>query len=133
MGHATCLAAHAVLVATTGRLLAAPADPVTMTVGELAARIWRECGREGEPEIAAIGIRGGETMTEVLTGLGEELTDEPHQGVAAISGGPGRACADWVAQRLTERGQRVQDANAVWLEALDRPDLLEAPTVSNSA
>jgi nucleoside-diphosphate-sugar epimerase/sugar phosphate isomerase/epimerase len=126
MGHATCLAAHAVLLATTGKLLAAPADPVTMTVGELAARIWHECGREGEPDITAIGIRGGETMTEVLTGIGEELADEPHQGIAAILGGPGSACAAWVTERLGERDEHAQDANAVWLEALDRPDLLEA-------
>jgi nucleoside-diphosphate-sugar epimerase/sugar phosphate isomerase/epimerase len=133
MGHATCLAAHAVLLATTGRLLAAPADPVTMTVGELAARIWRQCGREGEPTITPIGIRGGETMTEVLTGPGEELADESHQGVAAISGGPGRACAVWVTERLAARGQGAQDANTVWLDALGRADLLEAGAASNSA
>ena len=133
MGHATCLAAHAALLATAGKRLAAPADPVTMTVGELAARIWHECGREGEPEVTAIGIRDGETMAEVLTGPGEDLTDEAHQGVAAISGGPGTSCAAWVAERLTERGGRSEDANEVWLEALGRPDLLESGTLSNSA
>ena len=133
MGHATCLAAHAALLATAGKRLAAPADPVTMTVGELAARIWHECGREGEPEVTAIGIRDGETMAEVLTGPGEDLTDEAHQGVAAISGGPGTSCAAWVAERLTERGERSEDANEVWLEALGRPDLLESGTLSNSA
>ena len=133
MGHATCLAAHAALLATAGKRLAAPADPVTMTVGELAARIWHECGREGEPEVTAIGIRDGETMAEVLTGPGEDLTDEAHQGVAAISGGPGTSCAAWVAERLTERGERSEDANEVWLEALGRPDLLESGTPSNSA
>ena len=133
MGHATCLAAHAALLATAGERLAAPTDPVTMTVGELAARIWHECGREGEPEVTAIGIRDGETMAEVLTGPGEDLTDETHQGVAAISGGPGTSCAAWVAERLTERGERPEDANEVWLEALGRPDLLESETPSNSA
>ena len=133
MSHATCLAAHAALLATAGKRLAAPADPVTMTVGELAARIWHECGREGEPEVTAIGIRDGETMAEVLTGPGEDLADEAHQGVAAISGGPGTSCAAWVAERLTERGERPEDANEVWLEALGRPDLLESETLSNSA
>jgi len=133
MGHATCLAAHAVLLATTGRLLAAPADPVTMTVGELAARIWRECAREGEPEITAIGIRGGETMTEVLTGVGEELADQAHQGIAAILGGPGSSCAAWVTERLTEQRERAQDADAMWLEALRRRDLLEAESPASSA
>jgi len=133
MGHATCLAAHAALLATAGKRLAAPADPVTMTVGELAARIWHECGREGEPEVTAIGIRDGETMAEVLTGPGEDLTDEAHQGVAAISGGPGTSCAAWVAERLTERGERPENANEVWLEALGRPDLVESETLSNSA
>ena len=133
MGHATCLAAHAGLLATAGKRLAAPADPVTMTVGELAARIWHECGREGGPEVTAIGIRDGETMAEVLTGPGEDLTDEAHQGVAAISGGPGTSGAAWVAERLTERGERPEDANEVWLEALGRPDLVESETLSNSA
>jgi nucleoside-diphosphate-sugar epimerase len=133
MSHATCLAAHAALLATAGKRLAAPADPVTMTVGELAARIWHECGREGEPEVTAIGIRDGETMAEVLTGPGEDLADEAHQGVAAISGGPGTSCAAWVAERITERGERPEDANEVWLEALGRPDLLESETLSNSA
>jgi nucleoside-diphosphate-sugar epimerase/sugar phosphate isomerase/epimerase len=132
MGHATCLAAHGALMAAAGTRLAAPADPVTMTVGELATRIWRECGLEGEPEITAIGIRGGETMSEVLTGPGEKLTDEAQQGVAAIWGGPGRSCAAWVAERLAERGERAPDAHAVWLEALDRPDLLEVQTLSSS-
>src|SRR5919198_1706634 len=48
-------------------------DPVTLTVGELASRIWRLCGREGEPELDVIGIRRGETLGEVLIGPGEEL------------------------------------------------------------
>jgi nucleoside-diphosphate-sugar epimerase len=131
MGHATCLAAHAVLLATTGTLLAAPANPVTMTVGELAPRIWRDCGREGEPEITAIGIRGGETMSEVLTGFGEELGEEAHQGIAPISGGPGRSCAAWVAERLGQRSVDGREAHAVWLEALRHPDLVPAQARSN--
>jgi len=133
IGHAACLAAHGALLAATGELLAAPADPVTLTVGELASRIWRGCGREGELEIRAIGIRGGETMTEVLTGPGEELADEAHQGIAAIRGGPGSSCAVWVTERLTEGSHRDQDTGAVWLEALRRPDLLQAGIPSRPA
>jgi len=126
IGHASCLAAHGALLAATGTLLATPADPATLTVGELATRIWRGCGREGEPEIEPIGIRGGETMTEVLTGPGEKLADEAHQGIAAIRGGPGWPCAAWVTERLAERSDHAEDTGAVWLEALGRPDLVEA-------
>ena len=37
IGHASCLAAHGALLAATGTLLATPADPATLTVGELAS------------------------------------------------------------------------------------------------
>jgi nucleoside-diphosphate-sugar epimerase/sugar phosphate isomerase/epimerase len=124
IGHVACLAAHGALLTAAGELLAAPANPVALTVGELASRIWRVCGREGEPEITAIGIRGGETLTEVLTGPGEELVDAAHQGIAAIRGGPGSSCAAWVAERLTAGADGADDTGAVWLEALSRPDLV---------
>jgi len=133
IGHAACLAAHGALLAGAGQVLAAPADAVTLTVGELASRIWRGCGREGEAEIRAIGIRGGETMTEVLTGPGEELAGQAHQGIAAIRGGPGTSCAAWVSERLAPGSGREEDADAVWLDALDRRDLLHADLPSRPA
>ena len=58
------------------------ADPVVLTVGELAKRIWTLAGNEGEPDMDVIGIRPGETTSEVLIGPGEELGDERHQGIA---------------------------------------------------
>ena len=131
-GHAVCLAAHGALLAADRELLAAPASPVTLTVGELAARIWRACGREGEAEVTSIGIRGGETMTEVLTGPGEELAEEAHQGIAAIRGGPGTSGAVWVSEQLAARSDH-DHPGAVWREALDRPDLLEAGVPSPPA
>ena len=57
-----------------------------LTVGELAERIWRGAGREGDPDIDLVGIRRGETLTEVLTAPGEELGDEAFQGIAPIDG-----------------------------------------------
>jgi nucleoside-diphosphate-sugar epimerase len=117
-GHAACLAAHGALLAGSGTLLAAPADPVTMTVGELAARIWRQCGRPGEPEISSIGIRPGETMSEILVGPGEELAEETHQGIVPIRGEPELSTAAWVAERLRGRGAQRDHANDLWLEAL---------------
>ena len=45
MPHAVTLAAHGALLAGEGTLLAGPADPASLTVGELAERIWREAGR----------------------------------------------------------------------------------------
>ena len=130
MGHASCLAAHAALLDATGNLLATAGDPATLTVGELASRIWRGCGREGEPEISAIGIRGGETMTEVLTGPNEQFAEVADQGIVAIQGGPGSPSAVWVTERLAERGDHTQDTAELWLEALRRPDLVEAGPAS---
>jgi nucleoside-diphosphate-sugar epimerase/sugar phosphate isomerase/epimerase len=123
MGHAVCLAAHGALLAREGALLAAAAEPVTLTVGELASRIWRQAGREGEPEVDLLGIRRGETITEVLTGPGEELGGEPHQGIAPIRAEIPTAGASWVAERLTEKDDRGAAARAVWLEAMRRPGL----------
>jgi nucleoside-diphosphate-sugar epimerase/sugar phosphate isomerase/epimerase len=125
MGHAACLAAHGALLGRTQTRLAAPADPVTLTVGELATRIWRHAGRQDEPDVTTIGIRSGETMTEVLTGEGEEIEDELHQGIAPIRGGPGTSAAEWVTERLAAAAG-AQEADAIWLEALGRPDLLPA-------
>ena len=44
MAHAATLAAHAALLAAEGAHLAGPADPVELSVGELAERIWRRRG-----------------------------------------------------------------------------------------
>jgi len=125
MGHAACLAVHGLLLAAEGSLLAAPADPVTLTVGELASRIWRQVGREGQPEVEVLGIRRGETVTEVLTGAGEELGQERYQGIAPIHAEIPTAAPVWVAERLPEAGERAAAARAVWLEAIGRPGLLD--------
>jgi nucleoside-diphosphate-sugar epimerase len=123
MPHAVVTAAHAALLAARGAHLAAPADPAVLTVGELAERVWSHAGR-GEPsEIELIGIRRGETLTEVLTGPGEELGDEPYQGSAVIEGEVPTAGAAWVAERLPAGGPR-SEARAIWLEAMKRPGLL---------
>ncbi len=127
MHHAACLAAHGALLAPTEARLAAPADPVMLTVGDLATRIWRQCGREGDPDVSTIGVRSGETMTEVLTAEGEEVGDEVHQGTAPIRGGPGTSAAEWLTERLGAAAG-AQEADAIWLEALGRPDLLAAAT-----
>jgi nucleoside-diphosphate-sugar epimerase/sugar phosphate isomerase/epimerase len=126
MAHAATLAAHGALLAASGTLLAGPADPVTLTVGELAERIWRGAGREGEPEMELMGIRRGETLSEVMTGPGEQIGTERHHGIAAIEGPIPTAGPAWVAERLPDRPSR-EAARSVWLEAMHRPGLL-APT-----
>ncbi len=84
MAHAAALAAHAALLARDGVQLAAPSDAVVLTVGELAQRIWREGGGEGEADIELLGIRPGETLSEVLVGPREELGEPRFQGIAPI-------------------------------------------------
>ncbi|KKM16369.1 hypothetical protein LCGC14_1686520, partial [marine sediment metagenome] len=126
MAHATTIAVHATLLATQGTLLAGPAEPVTLTVGDLAKQIWSHAGREGEPELDLVGIRRGEMLSEVITGPEEQLGSESHQGIAAIEGEIPTAGPAWVAERLPDRGSR-EEARAVWLEAMRRPGLL-APT-----
>jgi nucleoside-diphosphate-sugar epimerase/sugar phosphate isomerase/epimerase len=123
MAHAATLAAHGALLAAAGVSLAGPAGATTLTVGELAERIWRNAGREGAPELDLIGIRRGETLGEVLVGPGEELRPEADQGIAAITGEIPSAGAAWVAERLPGRAGR-EEARAVWLEAMKRPGLL---------
>jgi len=125
MAHATTLAAHAALLAADGTVLAGPTNLPMMTVGELAERIWRGAGREGKPDLDEIGIREGETMREVLTGPGEEVGAEAHQGIAPILGDHATGSAAWVAERLPEGAGREQ-VRAIWMEAMQRPDLLRA-------
>src|SRR5512132_2079676 len=123
MPHAACLVAQAALLAGDGVPLCSPHDPVMLTVGELAERIWRLAGPGGETEIELLGIRRGETLSEVLTGPGETLGEERHQGICAIEGEIQTAAAAWVIERLPGRGSR-EEARAIWLEAMQRPGLL---------
>ncbi|MBA3298566.1 MAG: polysaccharide biosynthesis protein [Thermoleophilaceae bacterium] len=122
-GHAVTLATHGALLAREGVSLAGPADPALLTVGELAERIWRETGHDGAPAIDLLGIRRGETLSELLTGPDEELGDERHQGIAPIAGEIPTAGPAWVAERLPDHGGR-EEARKVWLEAMKRPGLL---------
>jgi FlaA1/EpsC-like NDP-sugar epimerase len=123
MSHAACLVAQSALLAADGIPLCTASDAVTLTVGELAERIWGLAGPGGEIEIELMGIRRGETLTEVLTGPGESLGAERHQGIAEIEGEIPTAGAAWVVERLPERGTR-EEARAIWLEAMQRPGLL---------
>jgi FlaA1/EpsC-like NDP-sugar epimerase len=132
MAHASCLVASAALLANDGVPLCTASDAVTLTVGELAERIWRLAGPGGETEIELLGIRRGETLSEVLTGPGEELGPERYQGIAPIEGEIPTAAAAWVVERLPERGSRA-DARAIWLEAMQRPGLLSPGRVESRA
>jgi nucleoside-diphosphate-sugar epimerase len=123
MAHAVTMLAHGTLQAREGTVLAGPAQPATLTVGELAARIWRAEGLEGAPQLERLGIRPGETMSEVLVGPDEEELDESYQGIAVITGQVPTAGAAWVAERLPARPER-EVARGIWLEAMSRPGLL---------
>jgi nucleoside-diphosphate-sugar epimerase len=130
MAHAATLAAQGVLLASEGVSLATSAAPTTLTVGELAERIWSQAGRAGAPDFETVGIRPGETLSEVLTGPGEELGPERHQGIAPILGEIPSAGPAWVLERLSERGSR-EESRAIWLDAMRRPGLL-AQTAARS-
>ena len=121
--HAAAAAAQAPLLADEGVVLAVPADATQLTVGELAERIWRQTGHEGAPVLDVVGIRPGETLSEVLTAPGETIAATSRQGIAPIVGEIPSAAPAWVLERLPERGSR-EDVRAVWLEALRRPGLL---------
>ena len=98
--HAALVLAHGALLAADGEVLSTPHDPAELSVGELAQRIWRAAGAGETADIELLGIRRGETLTEVLTGPGETLGGEARQGIAAITGGPPSAGPAWVAERL---------------------------------
>jgi nucleoside-diphosphate-sugar epimerase/sugar phosphate isomerase/epimerase len=127
LAHAAAAAAQAPLLAAEGARLATPGDAVTLTVGELAGRIWRTAGNDGETAVDVVGIRPGETLNEVLTAPGEKVGESRLQGIAPVAGEIPSAGAAWVLERLPEHGSR-EDARAVWLEALRRPGLLAQST-----
>jgi FlaA1/EpsC-like NDP-sugar epimerase len=126
MAHAAATGAHSALLAAEGVALAAPADPPQLTVGELAERIWREAGGEGEANVELTGIRRGETLSEVIVSPQEELGEERFPGIAPILADVPTAAPAWIAERLPSGGTR-EEARALWREAMERPGLL-APT-----
>ena len=116
LAHAAALVAHAGLAAQDHRLLTA-ADPSVLTVGELADRMWRSAGRDGPLDVELIGVRAGETMSEVLIGPDEELGQEVLAGAAPIAGGSPiddlAALVEGVEDRADVEGRR-----ALWLDGL---------------
>ena len=131
MADAATLAVHGALLASEGTLLAAPSNPVKLTVGELAERIWRGAGRAGSAETSVLGIRRGETLSEVLTSSSERLGGERYQSIAPIEGDIPTAAPAWVLERLPDRASR-EEARPVWLEAIRRPGLLEPRAAQRS-
>jgi nucleoside-diphosphate-sugar epimerase/sugar phosphate isomerase/epimerase len=125
MAGAASLLAHALLVAGEGETLVAASDAVTLTVGDIAERIWRLGGAPGEPAIEITGARPGETMSEVLAGPGEDLGADAYPGIAAIrTPDPAPELAEMVASL---DGQTAPaERRAAWLAALS-PESFAAP------
>jgi nucleoside-diphosphate-sugar epimerase/sugar phosphate isomerase/epimerase len=123
MPHAVTAAVHGALLARRGVRLATPAGAPELTVGELATRIWRGAGLEGEPSVELLGIRRGETMGEVLTGAGERLGTEHYPGVVEIDSEIVTPAASWVAERIGVESSR-EAAREIWREAMERPGLI---------
>ena len=116
-GHAVLLLAHGALAAGDGERLATACDPAPFTVGEVAERIWRQAGRQGTPDLDVVGVRPGETMSELLVGEGEALGPEGYGGFAAIEAVEDPEATDELLARLGEAGDR-RARRAVWLAAL---------------
>ncbi len=123
MAHSASLVAQSALLAAQGAQLTTADDATTLTVGELAERIWRNAGRSGSPAIDVVGIRPGEVMAEVLVGSGETLAAERYQGVTAIEGEIPTAAPSFALEHLPENGSREENRVA-WNQALSRPGLL---------
>jgi FlaA1/EpsC-like NDP-sugar epimerase len=117
LAHAVALLVHGALAAAEGECLATAADPATFTVGEVAERVWRQAGRDGEPELELVGVRPGETMSELLVGEGERLLGERVDGCAVIAPTDEREQIDALLSRLDEAGG-WRARRAVWLDAI---------------
>jgi nucleoside-diphosphate-sugar epimerase len=116
MTHAAALIVHAGLAADEHRLLTA-ADATVLTVGELAERIWRGAGPDGPLDVDVIGVRAGETMSEILVGPDEELGGEVLPGAAPITGGPPPADAEALVEAV-EALDGAEARRAAWLDGL---------------
>lgn len=122
--QAATLMACGALLAPTDEVLAGAVDPVTMTVGELARRIWRQAGHADDPDLEIVGVRPGETMTEVMTGPGER------QGAAAYPGfAPIRSPLTLDESLVAAVGEAAPGAarRAVWLDVLRRGEAFASP------
>jgi FlaA1/EpsC-like NDP-sugar epimerase len=122
MAHTVALVAQTALLADEGVTLATAAEPVELTVGELADRIWTQAAGAGAPEVDLLGVRPGETMREVLTGDGETLGPERHQGIVEIQG---HSWAGEAGRALAEipGGADRTTARPAWREAMERTAL----------
>jgi nucleoside-diphosphate-sugar epimerase/sugar phosphate isomerase/epimerase len=120
MAGAASLLAHALLMAARGETLVGASDAVTLTVGDIAARIWHLAGAPGEPAIEITGVRPGETMSEVIAGPAEQIGDESRPGVAAIRAPePSAELVEMVGALGDHHGPA--ERRAAWLAAL-RPE-----------
>ena len=126
MAHSAALVAQSALLAADGAQLTTAGDATTLTVGELAERIWKNAGRSGSPAIDVVGIRPGEVMAEVLVGPGETLGAERYQGVTAIEGEIPTAAPSFALEHLPENGSREENRVA-WNQALSRPGSARHP------
>ena len=118
MAHAVALIAHGALATADGVRLVTAFDPQVLSVGDLAERIWRAAGPGGDPELHVLGVRPGETMTEILAGEGEELGGrELHQGLVDIAGeAPTEAAAAVVGD--VDACSSSEERRRAWLHAL---------------
>lgn len=89
----------------------------------LAERVWGELAERiltlgDAPDLHVVGVRPGETMTEVLVDAGETLGDEVRPGLAAITTDTA-ADAPAAVVEAVEACRTAEDRRRVWLCALE--------------
>ena len=98
-----------------------------MPVVEIARRVWRQLGNNGDPPLVVTGSRPGERLHEELTGAGEVYEQAPYRGILHVHGmaeaPPGRPIAEGIADVLAaiEAGETEDDLKAcalAWAHAI---------------
>ena len=129
MAHAATLAAHGALVAGEGVRLATAVRPDGAHRRRARVANLEPGRRDGTPEIDVLGIRRGETLTEVLWRRARNWAASVTR-ASPRSRATCRSPARHGSPSGCRRAATREEARSVWLEAMRRPGLVAAPRPS---